>query len=75
MLAQFQAEAGRTGVYEPGVATVFSALNDLDGAIDWLERSYQQRHPVLRFIDGPTFARLEGDPRYLELRRRIGLPT
>jgi TolB-like protein/DNA-binding SARP family transcriptional activator len=74
MLAQFQAEAGRSGVYEPRVATVFSALGDLDGAIDWLERSYQQRHPVLRFIDGPAFARLDGDPRYLDLRRRIGLP-
>jgi hypothetical protein len=50
------------------------ALDDVDGAIDWLERSYQQRHPVLRFLGGPGFARLAGEPRYRELRRRIGLP-
>jgi len=42
--------------------------------IAWLERAYAQRHPVLRFVGGPAFALLETDPRYRELRRRIGLP-
>lgn len=74
MLAQLQAEATRTRVYQPGLAAVFSALGDVDGAIDWLERSYQQKHPSLRFLGGPAFASLEGDPRYRDLRRRIGLP-
>ena len=74
ILAELQAEAARAGVYAPWVATVFCALDDVDGAIDWLERSYQQRHPLLRWIDGPGFACLDGDPRYRDLRRRIGLP-
>jgi tetratricopeptide (TPR) repeat protein len=74
MLTELQAEAARTGVYAPWVATVFPALDDVDGALDWLERSYRQRHPSLRFLGGPGFARLGADPRYRDLRRRIGLP-
>ena len=75
MLAEFEADAARTGVYAPWVATVFPAIDDVDGAIDWLERSYRQRHPALRFLGGPGFDRLERDPRFRDLRRRIGLPT
>jgi TolB-like protein/DNA-binding SARP family transcriptional activator/Tfp pilus assembly protein PilF len=74
ILVNFQVQGARTGIYFPFIATVFAALDDLDGAISWLERSYEQRHPALRFIDGPGFAPLEGDPRYHDLRRRIGLP-
>jgi len=74
MLAQLQEGAARTGVYEPFAATVFSALGDVDGAIGWLERSYRQKHPLLRFLGGPGFASLERDPRYRDLLRRIGLP-
>jgi TolB-like protein/DNA-binding SARP family transcriptional activator/Tfp pilus assembly protein PilF len=74
ILAEFQADAARTGVYPPWVATVFPAVDDTDGAINWLEHSYQQRHPALRFLGGPGFDRLEHDPRYRDLRRRIGLP-
>jgi len=74
ILAELQAEAARSGVYAPSVATVFPALDDVDGALDWLERSYQQTHPQIRWMDGPGFARLEGDPRYRDLRHRIGLP-
>lgn len=74
MLGEFQAVAARTGVYEPSVASVFPAIDDMDGAIEWLERSYQQRHPGLRFMAGPAFAVLGGDPRYRDLRRRTGLP-
>jgi TolB-like protein/DNA-binding SARP family transcriptional activator/Tfp pilus assembly protein PilF len=74
ILGKFQADAERTGVYAPWVATVFPAVGDMDGAINWLEHSYRQRHPALRFLGGPGFDRLERDPRFRDLRRRIGLP-
>ena len=74
ILTELKALAARTGVYAPWVAAAFPAVDDVDGAIAWLERSYGQRHPSLRFIDGPAFAQLEGDARYRDLRRRIGLP-
>jgi TolB-like protein/DNA-binding SARP family transcriptional activator/Tfp pilus assembly protein PilF len=74
ILGELQADAARTGVYTPWVATVFPAVDDMDGAITWLEHSYRQRHPSLRFLGGPAFDRLEADPRFRDLRRRIGLP-
>ena len=74
MLDQLQAQGERTGLYDPWVAPAFAALGDVDGAIDWLERAYRQKHPSLRFVDGPAFAPLAGDARYRDLRRRIGLP-
>ena len=74
ILGELEADAARTGVYAPWVATVFPAVDDIDGAINWLEQSYRQRHPALRFMGGPGFDRLERDPRFRDLRRRIGLP-
>jgi TolB-like protein/DNA-binding SARP family transcriptional activator/Flp pilus assembly protein TadD len=75
ILEELRADAARTGVYAPWVATVFSAVDDIDGAINWLEHSYRQRHPALRFLGGPGFDGLERDPRFRDLRRRIGLPS
>jgi adenylate cyclase len=73
IFTQLQAEAERTGLHSPALATVFLALNDVEGALAWLELSYQERHPQLRFIGGLRYARLENDPRFLDLLRRIGL--
>jgi hypothetical protein len=49
-------------------------LNDPDGALGWLEQSYRERHPLIRFIGGsPHFTAFETDPRYMDLLRRIRL--
>jgi TolB-like protein/Tfp pilus assembly protein PilF len=72
VLAELQAEAERTETYSPGVALVLLAMDDVEGALAWLERAYRQKHPSLRFIGRPP--RLADDPRYIDLRRRIGLP-
>lgn len=74
MLTGLQAEASRSGIYAPSVATVLVALNDVDGALAWLERSYGQRHPDLRFISRPgSFDRLHGNARFVDLSRRVGV--
>jgi TolB-like protein/Flp pilus assembly protein TadD len=73
IFAELQAEAEHTGIHSPALATVFLALNDVEGALAWLELSYHERHPQLRFIGGPRYALLENDPRFLDLLRRIGL--
>jgi len=74
MLGELQAAAARTRIYDPGVATVLLALDDVEGALEWLERSYQQRHPQLRFLRVSDEPRLANDARYRDLLRRIGLP-
>jgi TolB-like protein/DNA-binding SARP family transcriptional activator len=74
LLGELQANAERTGIYSPAVAWVFLALDDVEGTLAWLQRSYQQRHPHLRLVGRHRDPRLADDPRYLDLRRRIGLP-
>ena len=73
MLAELREEANRVGIHQPGVATAFLAIGDDDGAIAWLEQSFRERVPQIRVIGGPAFERLESDPRYVGLLRRVGL--
>ncbi len=56
------------------LAEVFAALDEPDRAIFWLERGLQERSAgvhCLRVLDlGPLY----GDPRYLDILKRAGLP-
>lgn len=73
-LAELQAQAAREALHSPIVATLLLALGDRDAALAWLEQSYRDRHPQIRFIGGkPSFRPFETDPRYIDLLRRIGL--
>jgi hypothetical protein len=72
LIGELRAEAARTGNYPPAGAWALLALDDVDGALAWLEWSYQQKHPALRLIGRPPG--LADDPRFRDLRRRIGLP-
>jgi TolB-like protein/DNA-binding SARP family transcriptional activator len=54
------------------VATVYVGLGDDDQAFAWLNRSVDDQ--TLRDdLMGPIFARLRSDPRFNQLRQRIGL--
>jgi TolB-like protein/DNA-binding SARP family transcriptional activator len=79
MLVEFEAEADRTGFHRAHVATVFLAMDDVEGALDWLERSERERNPELRaralaVLKDPLFARLQPEPRFRDLLRRVGFP-
>jgi TolB-like protein/DNA-binding winged helix-turn-helix (wHTH) protein/Tfp pilus assembly protein PilF len=58
--------------HAPEISMVYAALGDKDQAMLWLEKAYQQRlNPgvLLR----PGFNPLRQDPRFMDLRSRIGL--
>lgn len=56
------------------LATVYSALDDNDKAMDLLEQAYIQRDLLLRFIGtGYEYDGLRGDSRFINLTKRIGL--
>ncbi len=62
-------------IYSHGseIAVVYAALGDTDQAMNWLQKSYEERfNPgvLLR----PGFDPLRSDPRFQDLVRRIGLP-
>jgi len=57
------------------VATVYIAMNEKEQAFAWLEKAWQQRHPIFatRFKIDPNLDPLRSDPRYADLLRRTGL--
>jgi hypothetical protein len=56
-------------------AWAVAALGDLDEAFEWLEYGYRERLFTILLLDAdPGYAPLRSDPRFLTLRRRIGLP-
>jgi predicted Zn-dependent protease len=44
-----------------------------DGAIDWLERGYRDRDPLMITIYESPYDPLRADPRFQDLLRRMGL--
>ena len=56
---------------------IYAGLGDKDQAFRWLNRAYEDRSYLLALYL-PTDARLDGlhtDPRFGELRKRVGLPA
>jgi len=51
------------------------ALGNDERTLDWLEKAYQQRDPLLVFLKpDPRFDRLSGHPTFRRLLHRIGVP-
>ena len=57
-------------------AIIYAGLGDKDQVFAWLERAYQERSYFLA-VYLPTDSRLDNlhaDPRFIDLKRRVGLP-
>ena len=58
-----------------GLAGRYLEVGDPDRALEWLEKSYEERDPNLVFIGrSPRWDSLRSDSRFQDLVRRIGLP-
>jgi TolB-like protein/DNA-binding winged helix-turn-helix (wHTH) protein/Flp pilus assembly protein TadD len=56
------------------LATLFAALDDFDRAFEWLETAYELRSPWMsRIAIEPLLDPLRDDPRFADLRRRVGM--
>jgi eukaryotic-like serine/threonine-protein kinase len=57
------------------IAEVHIGLDDLDSALTWLEKALVGRNGWLMHIrENPRYDRLRGDPRYVDLVRRMNFP-
>jgi eukaryotic-like serine/threonine-protein kinase len=68
--------SARTYVAPYSIAIVYAGLGDKDQVFFWLDRAYEERSYFLA-VYLTTDSRLDGlhaDPRFAELKRRIGLP-
>jgi TolB-like protein/DNA-binding winged helix-turn-helix (wHTH) protein len=57
------------------IAANYARAGEIEAALRWLERAYEDRSPLLVLIKvNPAFDSLRTDPRFEDLLRRIGLP-
>jgi hypothetical protein len=56
-----------------GIAAAYAVLGDVDNALDWLERSFDQEGGIY-YLRSPEWQTLWGQPRFQALWDRIGLP-
>lgn len=69
------AHAGGHYLRATRIAAAYAALGDRDAALQWLERAYRDRDDSLIYLDAwDWWDPLRGDPRFEDLRRRVGLP-
>ena len=58
------------------IAEIYAYRGDADLAFQWLNRAYQQRDSVMRSLKiDPLLKSLRQDPRYIDLLKRMRLPT
>jgi pentatricopeptide repeat protein len=66
----------RQSGYVPSAAFInaYLGLGDDEEAFAWLERGYQERSPILQFLNvHPHFDSIRSDPRFADLVHRVGL--
>ena len=58
-----------------GLAVIYTALGDKDAAFKWLEEGFRMRFSWMPWIEQEiVYASLRSDPRFENLKRRIGIP-
>ena len=74
-LADVRADKSKTTYIAPcGIAQQYSLAGDIDNAIFWLEKAYEEHDPMLPYLLYPTYDILRDDPRFQEIARKMGLP-
>ena len=69
-------ERAKKETFDPiGFAWIYLGLDDKDAALEWLQRTYEERPNIqLAFIKvGGLYDPLRSDPRFIELVRKVGL--
>jgi TolB-like protein/Tfp pilus assembly protein PilF len=73
--AALQVQLGHAQGSEFQVAETYGFFGNSDKAFEWLERSVAQHDPGILWVRrDPLLARLESDPRYPALLKRVGMP-
>jgi len=57
------------------IAMYYSAGQETDKAIYWLEQAYKIRDPNLPYLLMPVYDNVRNDPRFIEIARKMNLPN
>jgi serine/threonine-protein kinase len=76
VLAKLQTPGALSYVTPYNVAIVYAGLGDTSQSFAWLERAFEQRSYYLAtyFPTDERLDKLHADPRFTDLKRRLGLP-
>jgi serine/threonine-protein kinase len=69
-----EAFSKQTYISPYSIAMVYALAGDKEKTIEWLERGYEIKDPMMPYVSIFTFDLLDDDPRYQELLRRMNLP-
>jgi tetratricopeptide (TPR) repeat protein len=56
------------------IANNYAFAGDIDNAIYWLKKAYEERNPNLPYLLQPRYDKLRDDPRFQDLCRKMNLP-
>lgn len=74
ILAEHEAAAFDAGGAPVAIARIYASLGDLDGAFNWLERTFSHTpNQLIGLGVDPAFDPIRHDPRYQTLLTRLGL--
>jgi hypothetical protein len=68
-------DAGRWANNSHLLVAVHAILGDFDTAYAGMEQALERRSSYIPFMSEPLFDPLRGDPRFLTLKARLGLPV
>jgi TolB-like protein/Tfp pilus assembly protein PilF len=75
MLADIRAEKTKiTRLNQTGPAQYYALAGDVDEAVYWFEKAYEERDPNLPYLLLPVYDGLRNDLRFQEIARKMGLP-
>jgi tetratricopeptide (TPR) repeat protein len=74
LLVRLRAVAREKHVPAYQFAIIYSGMGNVDEAMKWMERAYEERSDFLLYMRNETlFDGLRADPRFVDLERRIGI--
>jgi serine/threonine protein kinase/Flp pilus assembly protein TadD len=76
VLRELEERSKQTYVPKTSIAVIYAALGEIEKALELLEKAYEERDQMLLYIkETYDLHNLELDPRYMELRKKIGLKS
>jgi TolB-like protein/Tfp pilus assembly protein PilF len=56
------------------IAGIYAWAGEKESCLEWMEKAYEAHDPSLPYANQPDFDLVRDDPRWKELRRRMGMP-
>jgi len=75
-LERFEREARAAGQYVSAMFFTWghAGLGDKEAALDWLEKAYDERNPLISFLNWPLLDNLRSEPRFRALLEKANIP-